>query len=239
MKVTGVGRALQLQSCLFLWSAVTFGGKLVVLSAPSAAILGTTWITFQWVLEKSSVSFSRVMWESFDGLVALQWSDLITSLWKMVLLACELFSFILWHIPFDRRDNTTWKESLISVSWGLFFFYIYPEVQVSNCFVVSAKLNYNLRSCKQMGRRALQDKITNACWLIGSLDLNRPRYLPQSYWQKIISQKSVSALSGREEWPTGSGRKTWGKSFCIIKVPLKIQWFTGAAWCPESPHWVA
>lgn len=165
MKVTG--------QC-FLWSTITFRGKPMVLCSQYCSWWSTIWITFQCILEKS-VSCRRVMgwWEGFDGLVALEWSDLITSLWKMILLAYELFSVILWHIPL--AGGALQLESLLHLSWG-FFFYMYPEIQVSSCFVVSARWSYNLSSCKQMGRWALQNKVTNACWLIRTLDLNRPNF---------------------------------------------------------------
>lgn len=52
---------LALWRCLFLWSTVLSRGKLLVLCAPSAAILERIWITFQCILEEFSISFRRVM----------------------------------------------------------------------------------------------------------------------------------------------------------------------------------
>lgn len=52
---------LALWRCLFLWNTVLSRGKLLVLCAPSAAILERIWITFQCILEEFSISFRRVM----------------------------------------------------------------------------------------------------------------------------------------------------------------------------------
>lgn len=134
---------------------------------------------------RNLLSSSCMWWDKEKALmirVALEWSDDrfvengLISIWAILI---HPLTYTFWG---EEHPNLKRKSDKFELRM---FFYMYLELQVSNCFITQPCRENNLSSCKRMGRWALQNKTTDACWLIRSLDLNRLWLVPQSYWQKI------------------------------------------------------